>query len=60
MADEGSISSIHPSKYLLYIPVTNAEQLVTNSKEQLIELNQKLDREILHFNHLKQSMEIIT
>lgn len=49
----------YSSKHLSFIVVTNAEQTVVNSKAKFIELNAKLDREILHFNHLKQSMELI-
>jgi hypothetical protein len=41
------------------ILVTNAELTVVDNKDKLIELNKKLDREIKHFNYLKESMEII-
>lgn len=51
--------SIPSSQSLLFILVTNAEEMVVNNKEKLFELNTKLDREIIHFNHLKQSMELI-
>jgi len=30
-----------------------------NNKDKFIELNKKLDREIIHFNYLKESIEII-
>ncbi|CAF0891178.1 unnamed protein product [Adineta ricciae] len=39
--------------------VSNAELLSINNKNQLIELNEKLDREIIHFNYLKASIDII-
>ncbi|CAF0947544.1 unnamed protein product [Rotaria sordida] len=39
--------------------VTNTELTVVNYKDKLIELNKKLDREIIHFNCLKESIEII-
>ncbi|CAF4282808.1 unnamed protein product, partial [Rotaria sordida] len=35
------------------------ELLIANDKIKLIELNKKLDREIISFGYLKQSIEII-
>ncbi|CAF2473170.1 unnamed protein product [Rotaria sp. Silwood2] len=39
--------------------VANTELTVVNTKDKIIELNKKLDREIIHFNYLKESIEII-
>jgi hypothetical protein len=39
--------------------VTNTELTVIIDKDKLIELNEKLDKEIIHFNYLKESIEII-
>ena len=39
--------------------VSNAELTIVNDKDKLIELNRKLDRELIHFNYLKESIEII-
>ncbi|CAF3368482.1 unnamed protein product [Rotaria socialis] len=39
--------------------VANTELTVINHKDKLAELNEKLDREIIHFNYLKESIEII-
>ena len=40
--------------------VSNIELNVENHKQKLGELNEKLDREITHFNYLKESIELIT
>jgi hypothetical protein len=39
--------------------VSDVELILTNDKDKFIGLNKKLDREIIHFNHLKNSIEII-
>ncbi|CAF1214447.1 unnamed protein product [Rotaria sp. Silwood1] len=39
--------------------VSNTELTVVKNKDKLLELNKKLDREIIHFNYLKESIEII-
>ncbi|CAF3640274.1 unnamed protein product [Adineta steineri] len=39
--------------------VSNAELILVNDKDKLIELNKKLDHEITHFNYLKESIDII-
>ncbi|UJR30361.1 hypothetical protein I4U23_017896 [Adineta vaga] len=39
--------------------VSNIELSTVNNKNKFIELNKKLDREITHFNYLKESIEII-
>ncbi|CAF1175706.1 unnamed protein product [Rotaria sp. Silwood1] len=39
--------------------VSAAESLIVNDKNTLIELNKKLDREIISFGYLKESIEII-
>lgn len=39
--------------------VANAELSVNKDQNNLIELNKQLDKEITHFNHLNQSIEII-
>ncbi|CAF1288434.1 unnamed protein product [Rotaria sordida] len=39
--------------------VSAVELLIANDKIKLIELNKKLDREIISFGYLKQSIEII-
>ncbi|CAF4948779.1 unnamed protein product, partial [Rotaria sp. Silwood1] len=38
---------------------SNTELTVFKNKDKLLELNKKLDREIIHFNYLKESIEII-
>ena len=47
------------SKSSILFVVSNAELLFVNNKNQLIELNEKLDREIIHFNYLNASIDII-
>ncbi|CAF0849651.1 unnamed protein product [Rotaria sordida] len=42
-----------------YDNVSAVELLIANDKIKLIELNKKLDREIISFGYLKQSIEII-
>ncbi|CAF2815847.1 unnamed protein product [Rotaria sp. Silwood2] len=39
--------------------VSAVESLIVNDKNKLIELNKKLDREIISFGYLKESIEII-
>ncbi|CAF4840930.1 unnamed protein product [Rotaria sp. Silwood1] len=39
--------------------VSAVESLIVNDKYTLIELNKKLDREIISFGYLKESIEII-
>ncbi|CAF5084862.1 unnamed protein product, partial [Rotaria sp. Silwood1] len=39
--------------------VPAVESLIVNDKYTLIELNKKLDREIISFGYLKESIEII-
>jgi hypothetical protein len=39
--------------------VSNIELNVESNKQKLGELNEKLDREIIHFNYLKESIELI-
>ncbi len=40
--------------------VSNVELTIVDDKDKFIELNKKLDREIIHFNYLKESIEIIS
>ncbi|CAF0983268.1 unnamed protein product [Rotaria sordida] len=39
--------------------VSAAELLIVNDKNKLIELNKKLDQEIISFGYLKESIEVI-
>ncbi|CAF4975245.1 unnamed protein product, partial [Rotaria sp. Silwood1] len=39
--------------------VSAVESLIVNDKNKIIELNKKLDREIISFGYLKESIEII-
>ena len=39
--------------------MTNAELTAVENNEQLYELNAKLDNEIIHYNYLKEIIEII-
>ncbi len=39
--------------------VSNVELTIVDDKDKFIELNKNLDREIIHFNYLKESIEII-
>ncbi|CAF4768452.1 unnamed protein product, partial [Rotaria sp. Silwood2] len=39
--------------------VTAVESLILNDKNKLIELNKKMDREIISFGYLKESIDII-